>query len=97
MYIYNIKITQKDKTMKTSEINYGEEYKLNGIVFGLIEHTETDITIEYELNGKYFLRSIENTDNMENVFPFCQTTNRPESSAKRAQRFINNYNGGRVV
>ena len=83
--------------MKTSEIDYGEEYKLNGIVFGLIEHTETDITIEYELNGKYFLRSIENTDNMENVFPFCQTTNRPESSAKIAQRFINNYNGVRVV
>ena len=27
--IYNIIITQKDTTMKTSEINYGEEYESN--------------------------------------------------------------------
>lgn len=90
-------ITQKDKTMKTSEINYGEEYKLNGITFGLIEDTDTDITIEYEKNGKYFLHTIKTTDKMENEFPFNVQTNKIETMQQRINRFKNNYNGGRVV
>ena len=80
--------------MKTSEINYGEEYKLNGITFGLIEDTETDITIEYELNGNYYLRTIETTDKMENEFPFNAQTNKIETMQQRINRFKNNYQPG---
>jgi hypothetical protein len=81
--------------MRTSEIQYEIEYNLNGITFGLIEITDEDITIEYLKNdGRYYLKTIEHTDNLKTVAPFAIIT---ETLSDKFKRAINNYQPGQRV
>lgn len=82
--------------MTTREIKDEQEYTLNGVTFGLIEMTDEDITIEYLKNdGKYYLKTIEHTDNLENVAPFAIAK---ETMSDKLKWAMNNLqNGLRVV
>lgn len=81
--------------MTTREIKDDQEYTLNGVYFGLIESTDEDITIEYlKDDGKYYLKTIQHTDNLQNVAPFAKNT---ESMSDRLKWAINNYQPGMRV
>jgi hypothetical protein len=81
--------------MTTLEIQYEIEYNLNGITFGLIESTDEDITIEYLKNdGRYYLKTIEHTNNLETVAPFAIIT---ETLSDKFKRAMNNYQPGQRV
>ena len=81
--------------MTTLEIQYEIEYNLNGVTFGLIESTDEDITIEYLKNdGRYYLKTIEHTNNLEKVAPFAIII---ETLSDKFKRAINNYQPGQRV
>ena len=100
--MYNNTIRKKYQSQKnliiitTREIKDDQEYTLNVVYFGLIESTDKDITIEYLKNdGKYYLKKIQHTDNLENVAPFAIAK---ETMSDKLKWAMNNLqNGMRVI
>jgi hypothetical protein len=81
--------------MTTQQIQDDQEYILNGITFNLIESTDEDITIEYLKNdGRWYLQTIEHTNNLETVAPFAIIT---ETLSDKFKRAMNNYQPGQRV